>query len=56
MYALIDISNQMLENSAFDHARRIAIADDARLTANARPQGGLSMEIHCPLIPFAVPR
>ena len=36
--------------------RAIAIAHDATLTANARPQGGLSIEIHFPLIPFAVPR
>jgi signal transduction histidine kinase len=34
----------------------IAIAHDATLTANARPQGGLSIEIHFPLIPFAMPR
>jgi K+-sensing histidine kinase KdpD len=34
----------------------IAIAHDATLTANARPQGGLLVEIHSPLIPFAVPR
>ena len=36
--------------------RAIAIAHDATLTANARPQGGLSIEIHVPLIPFAMPR
>ncbi|HZE31266.1 MAG TPA: ATP-binding protein [Actinoallomurus sp.] len=36
--------------------RAIAIAHDATLTANARPQGGLSIEIHFPLIPFAMPR
>jgi signal transduction histidine kinase len=36
--------------------RAIAIAIDATLTANARPQGGLPIEIHFPLIPFAVPR
>ena len=35
--------------------RAIAIAHDATLTANARPQGGLSIEIHFPLIPFAMP-
>jgi K+-sensing histidine kinase KdpD len=34
----------------------IAVAHDATLTANARPQGGLSIEIHVPLIPFAMPR
>jgi hypothetical protein len=33
-----------------------AIAHDATLTANARPQGGLLIEIHVPLIPFAMPR
>jgi signal transduction histidine kinase len=36
--------------------RAIAVAHDATLTANARPQGGLSIEIHFPLIPFAMPR
>ena len=36
--------------------RAIAIAHDATLTANARPQGGLSIEIHFPLMPFAKPR
>ena len=36
--------------------RAIAIAHDATLSANARPQGGLSIEIHFPLIPFAMPR
>ena len=36
--------------------RAVVIAHDATLTANARPQGGLSIEIHFPLIPFAVPR
>jgi signal transduction histidine kinase len=36
--------------------RAIAIAHDATLTANARPQGGLSIEIRVPLIPFAMPR
>jgi signal transduction histidine kinase len=36
--------------------RAIAIAHHATLTANARPQGGLSIEIHFPLIPFAMPR
>jgi signal transduction histidine kinase len=36
--------------------RAIAIAHDATLTANARPQGGLSIAIHFPLIPFAMPR
>jgi hypothetical protein len=29
---------------------------DATLTANARSQGGLSIEIHFPLITFAMPR
>ena len=33
-----------------------AIANDATLTANARPQGGLPIEIHFPLTPFAMPR
>ena len=36
--------------------RAIAIAHDAALTANARPHGGLSIEIHFRLIPFAMPR
>jgi signal transduction histidine kinase len=36
--------------------RAIAIAHDATLIANARAQGGLSIEIHFPLIPFAMPR
>jgi signal transduction histidine kinase len=36
--------------------RAVAIAHDTTLTANARPQGGLSIEIHFPLIPFAMPR
>jgi signal transduction histidine kinase len=36
--------------------RAIAIARDATLTANARPQGGLPIAIHFPLIPFAMPR
>ncbi len=36
--------------------RAITIAHDATLTANARPPGGLSIEIHFPLIPFAMPR
>ena len=36
--------------------RAIAIAHDATLTANARPQGGLPIEIYFPLIPFAMPR
>jgi hypothetical protein len=31
-------------------------AIDATLIANALAQGGLSMEIHFPLIPFATPR
>jgi hypothetical protein len=33
-----------------------AAEEDATLTANARPQGGLSIEVHFPLIPFAMPR
>jgi len=36
--------------------RASAIAHDATLTATARPQGGLSREIHFPLIPCARPR
>jgi hypothetical protein len=32
------------------------LADTATLTANARAQGDLSIEIHFPLIPFAMPR
>jgi hypothetical protein len=36
--------------------RGIAIAHDATFTATAWPQGGLSMEIDFPLMPFAVPR
>jgi len=36
--------------------RASAIAHDATLTANARPQGSLSIEIYFPLIPFAMPR
>jgi signal transduction histidine kinase len=36
--------------------RAIAIAHDATLTANARPRGGLSIEIHFPLMPSAMPR
>ena len=36
--------------------RAMAIAHDATLTANAWPQGGLSIEIHVPLMPFAMPR
>ena len=36
--------------------RASAIAHNATLTANARPQGGRSIEIHFPLIPFAMPR
>ena len=36
--------------------RAVAIAHDATLTANARPQGGLSIKIHLLLIPFAMPR
>jgi signal transduction histidine kinase len=36
--------------------RAIGIAHDATLTANARAQGGLSIEIHFPLMPFAMPR
>ncbi len=35
---------------------RSAAEEDATLTANARAQGGLSIEIHFPLIPFAMPR
>jgi len=34
----------------------IAISHDATLTANARAQGGLSIEIRFPLIPFAMPQ
>jgi hypothetical protein len=33
-----------------------AAEEDATLTANARAQGGLSVESHFPLIPFAMPR
>ena len=36
--------------------RAIAIAHDATRSANVRPQGGFSIEIHVPLIPFAMPR
>jgi signal transduction histidine kinase len=36
--------------------RAIAIAHDATLTADARAQGGLPIEIQSPLIPFAMPR
>jgi hypothetical protein len=36
--------------------RAIAIAHDATLIANAGPQGRLPIEIHFPLIPFAMPR
>jgi signal transduction histidine kinase len=36
--------------------RAIAVAHDATLAANALPQGGLPIEIHFPLIPFAMPR
>jgi signal transduction histidine kinase len=36
--------------------RAIAIAHDATLTGNARPQGGLSIVTHFRLIPFAMPR
>ena len=36
--------------------RASAIAHDATLTEAARPQGGLSREIHFPLIPCARPR
>ena len=36
--------------------RAVAIAHDATLTANARRQGGLPIEIHVPLIPCAMPR
>jgi hypothetical protein len=35
---------------------RSAAEEDATLTANTRPQGRLSIEIHFPLIPFAMPR
>jgi hypothetical protein len=34
----------------------IGIAHGATLTANARTQGGLSIEIHFPLMPSAMPR
>jgi hypothetical protein len=33
-----------------------AVAQVATLIADARPQGGLPIEIHFPLIPFAMPR
>jgi hypothetical protein len=36
--------------------RAIAITHDATLTANVRAQGGRSIEIQSPLIPFAMPR
>ena len=36
--------------------RAIPIARDATLTADEQAQGGLSTQIHFPLIPFAMPR
>ncbi len=54
---------QRLDRSRVDHhglglsiVRAIAIAHDAMLTATARARGGRSIEIHFPLILFAMPR